>query len=54
MRKDDVKAISSLYNLSMLLRSIDELEASRDEAMRHIEFVKRNKRRSESTDSIAK
>ncbi len=47
MRKDDVQAITKLYDLSMLLRSIRELEAAKQEAMRHIEFIERNKQRSE-------
>ena len=52
MRKEDVKAIASLYDLSMQLRTIEELEASRQEALRHIEFVKRNKQRSEAADAV--
>lgn len=52
MRKEDVKAIASLYDLSMQLRTIEELEASRQEALRHIEFVKRNKQRSESEAAV--
>lgn len=47
MRKDDVQAIAKLYDLSMLLRSIRELESARQEALRHIEFIERNKQRSE-------
>ncbi len=46
MRKEDVKAIKSLYELSVVLRTIKELEASREEATRHMEFVKRNQQRS--------
>ena len=48
MRKEDVEAFTSLYNLSMLLRAIKELEAAKQEAERHIEFVQRNKQRSEA------
>ena len=47
MRKEDVQAITKLYDLSMLLSSIRELEASKQEALRHIEFIERNKQRSE-------
>ena len=47
MRKEDVQAITKLYDLSMLLRSINELEAARQEAQRHIEFIERNKQRGE-------
>jgi hypothetical protein len=46
MRQEDVQAFTSLYNLSMLLRTIKELEAAKQEAERHIEFVERNKQRS--------
>ncbi|MBR5277156.1 MAG: hypothetical protein IKU35_08495 [Bacteroidaceae bacterium] len=48
MRGEDIKAIKSLYNLSFLLRSIEELEKQRGEAQRHIEFVNRNKQRGDS------
>lgn len=48
MRKDDVQAIAKLYDLSMLLRSIRELETAKQEAQRHIEFIERNKQRSEA------
>ena len=48
MRKDDVLAITKLYDLSMLLRSIRELETAKQEACRHIEFIERNKSRSEN------
>lgn len=47
MRKEDIQAITKLYDLSMLLSSIRELEASKQEAQRHIEFIERNKQRSE-------
>ncbi|MBQ5663829.1 MAG: hypothetical protein IIV19_05300 [Bacteroidaceae bacterium] len=47
MRQEDVKAITKLYDLSMLLSSIRELEAAKQEAWRHIEFIERNKQRSE-------
>lgn len=45
MRKDDILAIAKLYELSLLLRSIKELEAAKAEALRHIEFIKRNEQR---------
>ena len=48
MRKEDVQAITKLYDLSMLLSSIRELEAAKQEALRHIEFIERNKQRSEN------
>jgi hypothetical protein len=50
MRKEDIKAIKSLYELSVVLRTIKELEASREEAERHIEFVKRNEQRSNKSN----
>ena len=53
MRKDDVQAIAKLYDLSMLLRSICELETAKQEARRHIEFIERNKQRSEETAAPA-
>ncbi|MBE6302767.1 MAG: hypothetical protein E7089_02385 [Bacteroidales bacterium] len=53
MRKDDVRAITKLYDLSMLLRSIRECEAARQEAQRHIEFIERNKQRSEEAAAAA-
>lgn len=51
MRKEDVKAIKSLYELSVVLRTIKELEASRQEAERHIEFVKRNQQRDQQQNT---
>ena len=47
LRKEDVQAITKLYDLSMLLRSISELNAAKQEAQRHIQFIERNKQRSE-------
>jgi hypothetical protein len=54
MRKEDVEAFTSLYNLSMLLRTIKELETAKQEAERHIEFIKRNKQRSEANEAAEK
>ena len=54
MRKEDVEAFTSLYNLSMLLRTIKELEAAKQEAEHHIEFVERNKQRSEANEAADK
>ena len=42
MTDSDKKAISELYSLSMLLKSINEAEWLRDEAARKLEFVKSN------------
>ncbi len=53
MRKEDIKAIKSLYELSVALRTIKELEASREEAARHMEFVKRNQQRSAEKEATA-
>ena len=53
MRKEDVQAITKLYDLSMLLSSIRELEASKQEALRHIEFIERNKQRSEDASTAS-
>ena len=53
MRKEDVQAIAKIYDLSMLLRSISELQAAKQEAQRHIEFIERNKQRSEETAAPA-
>ena len=53
MRKEDVQAITKLYDLSMLLSSIRELEAAKQEALRHIEFIERNKQRSEDASTAS-
>lgn len=53
MRKDDVQAITGLYDLSMLLSSIREIEAAKKEALRHIEFIERNKQRSEDAEATS-
>ena len=53
MRKDDVQAITGLYDLSMLLSSIREIEAAKKEALRHIEFRERNKQRSEDAEATS-
>ena len=53
LRKEDVQAIAKIYDLSMLLRSINELQAAKQEAQRHIEFIERNKQRSEESAAAA-
>ena len=53
MRKEDMQAITKLYDLSMLLSSIRELEAAKQEAQRHIEFIERNKQRSEEATATS-
>lgn len=53
MRKDDVQAITGLYDLSMLLSSIRDIEAAKKEALRHIEFIERNKQRSEDVEATS-
>ncbi len=53
MRKDDVQAITGLYDLSMLLSSIREIEAAKKEALRHIEFIERNMQRSEDAEATS-
>ena len=53
MRQDNVNAIVRLFDLCVLLESIHEIEASKQETERHIEFIKRNISKSQiNKDSI--
>lgn len=53
LRGEDAVAITEVIELASVLQAIDSLKGLRDEACRHIEFLKRSKERFE-TDSLNK
>ena len=50
MNKDDRYAIAKLYDLSQILLSLEEHRNLRDEAQRHLMFI-RSKMKEESTEN---
>lgn len=54
MSQDNIKAIVKLFDLCVLLESIYEIEASKQETERHIEFIKRNMSKSQTDETLIK
>ena len=50
LRKEDAVAITEIIELAKVLQTIDSIKNMRDEAKRHIEFLKKTKERFETQE----
>ncbi len=53
LRNEDADAIADVLELAKVLQAIDSIKSLRDEADRHIEFLRRNKERFETDSATA-